>query len=192
MARNVEFDYTEKLEVARNLFWEKGYHATSMHDIVAAMNLNRSSIYNSYGGKQDLFLKCLDNYADFKKNQYHKASLVKTIAIDALVYIVHDVVHQTLTDNKACLIVNTIFELAASDKEVKQLLLTRGTDLLRILEKTIAQAQADGDIKSTSSSAVIARYVLSSFSSFWSHYILSQNKAEVAEMVDFFLEQLRK
>lgn len=192
MARNVEFDYTEKLEAARNLFWEKGYHATSVHDIVAAMNLNRSSIYNSYGSKQDLFLKCLDNYADFKKDQYYKASLVKSRAIDALVYIVRDVVHQTLTDNKACLIVNTIFELAASDKEVKQLLQTRGTDLLRILEKTIAQAQADGDIKSASSSAVIARYVLSSFSSFWSHYILSQNKEEVAEMVDFFLEQLRK
>ena len=44
MARNKEFDYDEKLEIVRNLFWEKGYNATSMHDIVATMNLNRSSI----------------------------------------------------------------------------------------------------------------------------------------------------
>lgn len=192
MARNVEFDYTEKLEVARNLFWEKGYHATSMHDIVAAMDLNRSSIYNSYGSKQALFLKCLDNYAAFKKDQYYKASLAKPKAIDALEHIIRDVVDQTLTDNKACLIVNTVFELAASDKDVKQLLSTKGVALLQILEEKIAQAQADGDLKSASAPAVIARYVLSNFSSFWSHYILSQSKAEVAEMVDFFLEQLRK
>ncbi|NML69198.1 TetR/AcrR family transcriptional regulator [Chryseobacterium sp. RP-3-3] len=192
MPRSKEFDYTEKLEVVRNLFWEKGYHATSIHDIVASMKLNRSSIYDTYGNKHDLFLKCLSNYAAFKENQYSKASLVKDKGIESLEYIIRDVVHQTLADNKACLIVKTIFEVAPSDPEVKQFILKNAAVLQTILEHSISQARSEGDIKSESSSSVIARYILSSFSSFWSHYILTQNKKEVTEMVDFLMEQIRK
>lgn len=192
MPRNKEFDYTEKLEIVRNLFWEKGYHATSMHDIVASMKLNRSSIYDTYGNKHDLFLKCLSHYAVFKENQYSKASLAKDNGIESLEYIIRDVVDQTLADNKACFIVKTIFEVAPSDQEIKRLLLKKGAVLQTILERSIQQAQAEGTIKSESSSAIIARYILSSFSSFWSHYILTQNKKEVMEMVDFLIEQLKK
>lgn len=192
MPRNKEFDYTEKLEAARNLFWEKGYYATSMHDIVDAMKLNRSSIYDTYGNKHDLFLKCLKDYTAFKENQYLRASIVQNKAIKALEFIIHEVAEQTLTDNKACLAVKTIFEVVPTDPEAKQLILKSGASLQAILEKTILQAQADGDIKNKTSSTIIARYILSSFSSFWSHYNLTQNKKEVMEMVDFLIEQIRK
>ena len=192
MARNKEFDYDDKLEIVRNLFWEKGYNATSMHDIVETMNLNRSSIYDTYGNKRDLFLKCLSNYATFKENQYLKASKAKETAIEALEYVIHDVVEQTLTDNKSCLIVKTIFEVAPFDEEVKLLLSNRGKSLQLILEDLIIQAQKDGDIKSKRDANIIARYILSSFSTYWSHYILSNNKKEVIEMVDFMIEQIRQ
>ncbi|BAP32540.1 TetR family transcriptional regulator [Chryseobacterium sp. StRB126] len=192
MPRNKEFDYTEKLEAARHLFWEKGYHATSMHDLVDTMKLNRSSIYDTYGNKHDLFLKCLNNYTSFKENQYLKASISQNKGMEALEYIIRDVVKQTLTDNKACLAVKTIFEVVPTDPEAQQLLLKSGASLQAILEKTILQAQLDGDIKSKTPSTVIARYILSSFSSYWSHYNLTQNKKEVMEMVDFLIEQIRK
>jgi len=192
MPRNKEFDYTEKLEVVRNLFWEKGYHATSMHDIVDAMKLNRSSIYDTYGNKHDLFLKCLSNYAVFKENQYKKAADTEGKGIEVLEFIIRDIVEQTLADNKACLIVNTIFETASTDEGVKQLLLKTGASLHQVLEESILQAIAEGDLKTKSQPAVISRYILSSFSAFWSHYILTQNKKEVIEMVDFLIEQIRK
>lgn len=192
MARNKEFDYDDKLEIVRNLFWEKGYNSTSMHDIVETMNLNRSSIYDTYGNKRDLFLKCLSNYASFKENQYLRASKMKEKAIEALEYVIHDVVDQTLTDNKSCLIVKTIFEVAPFDEEVKLLLSNRGKSLQLILQDLIIQAQKDGDIKSKRDASIIARYILSSFSTYWSHYILSNNKKEVMEMVDFMTEQIRK
>ena len=192
MARNKEFDYDEKLEIVRNLFWEKGYNATSMHDIVATMNLNRSSIYDTYGNKHDLFLKCFSNYASFKENQYLKASKAKEKAIDALEYVIRDVVDQTLTDDESCLIVKTIFEVAPFDEEVKLLLSNRGKSLQMILGNLIVQAQKDGDIKSKKNATIIARYILSSFSTYWSHYILSKSKKEVMEMVDFLTEQIRR
>lgn len=192
MPRNKEFDYTEKLEIVRNLFWEKGYHATSMHDIVAAMKLNRSSIYDTYGNKHALFLKCLGDYAELKKKQYLAASKAGGNAIEVLDYIVRDVVDQTLMDNKACMIVNTIFEIAPSDTIVRNLLMKNGAELQSILERVITQAQLDAAIKSKTDAKIIARYILSSFSSYWSHYNLSQNRQEVNEMVNFLMEQIKK
>lgn len=146
----------------------------------------------TYGNKHDLFLKCLKNYTAFKENQYLQAASAQNKGIDLLEYIIRDVVEHTLTDNKACLTVKTIFEVVPTDPEAQQLILNSGESLLAILEKTILQAQADGDIKSKSPSTVIARYILSSFSGFWGHYNLTQNKKEVMEMVDFLIEQIRK
>ena len=192
MARNKEFDYDEKLEIVRDLFWQKGYHATSMNDITATMKLNRSSIYDTYGSKRNLFLKSLSNYTDFKEKQYLDASKTKGTAIEKLDYIIRDVVQQTLKDNKACFMVKTIFEMASSDMEVREFLKNKGYFLQSILEKQIIAAQKDGSLKSSVSANIIARYILSSFSSFWSHHILTQDKKEVIEMVDFLLEQIKK
>ena len=64
MARCVEFNEVEKIEKAMNVFWEKGYNATSMQDLVDAMQINRSSLYNTIGDKHQLFMKCIGNYFD--------------------------------------------------------------------------------------------------------------------------------
>ena len=64
MARSVEFNECEIIEKAMNVFWEKGYHATSMQDLVDAMQINRSSLYNTIGDKHCLFMKCVSSYAE--------------------------------------------------------------------------------------------------------------------------------
>jgi TetR/AcrR family transcriptional repressor of nem operon len=46
------------------LFWEKGYEATSVQDLVEGMGINRFSLYDTFGSKHDLFLKALDRYRD--------------------------------------------------------------------------------------------------------------------------------
>ena len=46
------------------LFWQKGYEATSIQDLVERMGINRFSLYSTFGGKRRLFLKTLDRYRD--------------------------------------------------------------------------------------------------------------------------------
>lgn len=53
MGRNKEFDEDELLEKAVNLFWQKGYNATSAQDLVDALGINRSSLYNTYTDKKN-------------------------------------------------------------------------------------------------------------------------------------------
>src|SRR5215813_10954606 len=65
MPKEVLFDEDKAIKQATNLFWLKGYNGTSMDELTKATGLSRSSIYNSFGGKHTLFLKCLDYYKSF-------------------------------------------------------------------------------------------------------------------------------
>lgn len=47
-----------------HLFWDKGYEETSMADLVKATGVSRYGFYTEFGDKHDLFLKCVDRYAD--------------------------------------------------------------------------------------------------------------------------------
>ena len=58
------FDEEAVLDALTALFWRQGYEATSMADIVEASGLNKSSLYNTFGSKQELFATILDRYVD--------------------------------------------------------------------------------------------------------------------------------
>jgi AcrR family transcriptional regulator len=57
------FDADSALDAAVLLFWEKGYDGTSLTDLTAAMDINRPSLYATYGNKRDLFIQAIDRYA---------------------------------------------------------------------------------------------------------------------------------
>lgn len=62
MPRQKQFNKTEVLQKAMELFWKKGFHATSIQDLVLHLGINRASIYDTFGGKEDLFHAALDFY----------------------------------------------------------------------------------------------------------------------------------
>ena len=56
------FDRDEALARAMQVFWEKGYEAASMQDLLAAMNLSSPSLYAAFGDKESLFLEAVQRY----------------------------------------------------------------------------------------------------------------------------------
>jgi AcrR family transcriptional regulator len=58
------FDADVVLDQAIEVFWTKGFDATSLDDISAATGLGRPSVYNAFGDKLDLFLRSLERYVD--------------------------------------------------------------------------------------------------------------------------------
>jgi TetR/AcrR family transcriptional repressor of nem operon len=63
MARPIEFDRPKTVNRALALFWRKGYQATSLADLLAAMAISRSSFYAAFTDKRSLFIECLDLFA---------------------------------------------------------------------------------------------------------------------------------
>ena len=62
MPRSIAFDPEEILDRAMDVFWEKGFEATSLPDIERATGLNRSSLYNTFGSMRDVYYAALDGY----------------------------------------------------------------------------------------------------------------------------------
>lgn len=58
------FDPDAALEAAERLFWRQGVASTGIQDVVAATGLNRSSLYATFGGKQELYLAALNRYLE--------------------------------------------------------------------------------------------------------------------------------
>ncbi|MEM7209798.1 MAG: TetR/AcrR family transcriptional regulator [Pseudomonadota bacterium] len=62
MPRTKAFDEDTALHSAMQLFWKQGYHATSMQQLLDATGLSRSSLYETFGGKEALFLAAIERY----------------------------------------------------------------------------------------------------------------------------------
>ena len=62
MPKSTLFDRSQVIDQVTKLFWKKGFHATSMQDLVDTTGLNRSSIYNTFGDKCQLFEEALKHY----------------------------------------------------------------------------------------------------------------------------------
>jgi AcrR family transcriptional regulator len=58
------FDPDTALDTVVRLFWRQGVAATGIQDVVTATGLNRSSLYATFGGKQDLYLAALRRYVE--------------------------------------------------------------------------------------------------------------------------------
>ena len=64
MGRPREFDERQALEQAMQVFWTKGYDATSLCDLMQAMGLSKSSLYDTFGSKNDLFVRAIEHYCE--------------------------------------------------------------------------------------------------------------------------------
>jgi TetR/AcrR family transcriptional regulator, transcriptional repressor for nem operon len=58
-----QFDEDALLEVALKTFWQNGFAGTSMIDVAQATGVQRGSLYNAYGDKEQLFLLAYERYA---------------------------------------------------------------------------------------------------------------------------------
>jgi AcrR family transcriptional regulator len=63
MGRPREFDRDAALEAALQLFWRKGYLATSMNDLCEAMGIRSPSLYAAFGSKEDLYIEAVQRYS---------------------------------------------------------------------------------------------------------------------------------
>jgi AcrR family transcriptional regulator len=124
MARPKGYDRDAVLVAARDLFWEQGYERVSIADLERCTGLNRSSIYQEFGSKHELFAAALECYADRVI-----ADLLADLrdesrpGLDAIIALFQRLAELFRCDagvsTRGCLMVNAIAELAAHDPAVR-------------------------------------------------------------------------
>ncbi|WP_250655364.1 TetR/AcrR family transcriptional regulator [Alkalimarinus coralli] len=167
MARQTAFNPDEKLHLAMQLFWQKGYGQTSMQEIVDTLEINRFSIYNTFGDKQQLFIKSLSHYLDTVfKNLIAplKGTGNGKTRLDQYLQNLGEKL-QSHSGRLGCLIQNTGLELTGSGsnierEEIGQHLTGMYSALQSELERAFEDALNEGDLSAQRTPLQCADHVL--------------------------------
>lgn len=115
------FDEQAVLESLTALFWAQGYEATSLADIVETSGLNKSSLYNAFGSKQELFALILNRYINARIEMLTALVDVAGDGIDGLHTFLDAIKAEVDSEfgRQGCLAVNTSAEVGGSDAAIK-------------------------------------------------------------------------
>ena len=163
MPKSVLFDKEDTIAKVTNLFWEKGYHATSMQDLVDATGLNRSSIYNTYGDKYNLFVEALKHYQLYQNELLAKAKK-STNSPKEVIKQLFNATWEKLNEanSKGCFLSNCATEMSNSDPQIKKFLLDNKSQMVAIFKLLIEAAQAMDEVDKEKDAELLANYLFSS------------------------------
>ncbi|PIW27607.1 MAG: hypothetical protein COW30_09945 [Rhodospirillales bacterium CG15_BIG_FIL_POST_REV_8_21_14_020_66_15] len=148
MGRPAKFDRDIALESVMNEFWRNGYKACSVKAISEHLGITRSSFYNTFKSREDLFRECLGLYAGRAPDRFLSDVTPETPVLPLLASVFHGVCRARAADPEArgCLVVNSMAELIGVDADLGPILegmARRGRDRFRAL---LRQAVKNGEI----------------------------------------------
>ena len=160
-----QFDTDQALAKAMSAFWAHGYEATSVQDLVAAMGINRGSLYATFGDKRALFVAALRRY----DGQYRKAWIdelsgsasPRAAILGAFEGAIAAAIERGSRDG--CLLVNTALELSPHDPEIAALVAESFLEMERFFRDGVARGQAMGEIPARADPVETGRALLSLF-----------------------------
>ena len=161
MARTKDFDEDEVLKKAVDLFWLKGYNATSMQDLVDGLGISRSSLYDTYGDKHSLFIKALESYQCTNTGKFVQIIESGKPAKETIKALLNFIAGNLLEDKsqKGCFIVNAEVEVALHDKEVGDMIQKNDQNVEDAFFRVIQKGQEGGEISNPQNPRALARFL---------------------------------
>ncbi len=145
-------------------FWAAGYEATSTQDLCAATGLGRSSIYNTFKSKHDLFERALTWYMEQKTGALLELLESDLPAREQLRTVLDWAVDTETDEPVGCLVVNTMVEMAPHDPGIARRLDRDREVRLGALRAAIEAGQRAGEIDATRDAAALALFVVTTVS----------------------------
>ena len=148
MARPREFDEIEAMDSAVSVFMSKGYEASSLMDLLKSMKLSKSSLYNSFGTKHELFLAAIDHYAIAKEKQLLECVSRATGAREKLQCVINAMldVNNPETGLRGCLLHNCALEVLPQDNIAAERIANGIGRIRAICVNIISEGQGKGEI----------------------------------------------
>ncbi|MCW3466032.1 TetR/AcrR family transcriptional regulator [Chitinophaga nivalis] len=191
MARLKEFNPEERLEKAKQLFWAKGYNATSMKDIVTATKLNPGSIYGTFGGKQALFLECLKSYATEKLAAFQQGAHMPGSPLAILENMLRKGADELLKEGKGCMVLKTTLELGRKNKKAYAIASGQARDIVGIFESLLQRAQEAGEIAPEKDTRQLALHVYAGYNGLWQMDLLLNERLLIHTLLDQLIGSLK-
>jgi len=145
------------------VFWLKGYEATSMTDLMDAMDLHKGSIYKAFGDKRTLFISALRNYMDQGRSAMNHIIESAASPRDAVNGFMNMSLRQCASGDqiKGCFLMNTVVELGPHDDEVRSIISSFMETMRDNLANLIREGQQQGQFRDDRPASYMADYLVS-------------------------------
>lgn len=160
MANKVKFERDNVIRVASQLFWEKGFNATSTRDLQEAINMRPGSIYAAFGSKEGLYSESLKNYTVQMKSQIDGFLASSDSVLGGLRAFVENVIIKTkdCSPSAICMLVKANSEFAEKDASLYELSLDLSAKFEAYLTTLFAQAIKNNELSSNLTALEYAQF----------------------------------
>ena len=161
MARTKEFDPDAALQAAMELFWAKGYEATSVADLVEHLGIGRGSLYATFGDKHQLYLAALRRYQETQPPVVELLSQPGPV-LPAVRALVERYAEEAAgdTERRGCMLVNAATERLPADRQVARVVEAGWDTLETALTAALIRARAQGELSPDKDPRALARFLL--------------------------------
>ncbi|MFE7377415.1 TetR/AcrR family transcriptional regulator [Bacillus cereus] len=164
MARLREFDEEKALDAAMQLFWEKGYAATSLSDLTAKMEIQKPSLYSAFGDKEGLFEAALRRYTNLHAARIRTKLQNEQSVKEAIRMFFENMVEEEYKKefSKGCFCINTMVELAPHNEKFEVLTREHQMYLAVIFQELIMKGIRSGELQSYLNAKALAQTLVTS------------------------------
>jgi TetR/AcrR family transcriptional repressor of nem operon len=143
MPKVKQFNREKVLEVASSIFHQKGYNGTSIDEILKATGLSRSSLYDSFKDKHNLYLLSLDFYKNLENKNMETVNQKKLNGLQKIEYLFKEVVNHLVNhpEDNGCLMVNAAAEMSKKCEKTSQVVCNNKENVQELFAIWLADAQ---------------------------------------------------
>ncbi|WP_110927772.1 TetR/AcrR family transcriptional regulator [Bacillus massiliglaciei] len=191
MARLKGFNQEQVLNKAMLVFWEKGYQLTSIPDLLHAMEISRSSLYETFIDKQTLYCQTIDHYKKMRSEK--KKALLNAPTVKKGIksfFAMHIELAYSEDFPKGCLITNAAISLSSPDEKFNQLVKESFDDLENTFYEVLKKGQASGEIDQAKDIHVLSCLLLNLNHSINVLSKVKKDKEVLYDMIETILELL--
>jgi len=154
------FDEEKVLDKATDLFWTRGYEATSLDDLLAAMKMGKSSFYHAFGSKKELFEKVMDRFVNDAMQRLVADLPTHPHPIERIKDFFREIAgSDPARHKKGCFMGNTVVELTNNDKSLCSRAIRRLERMEEFFLLYIRKAQTLGQLHTKEDPLVLACYL---------------------------------
>lgn len=162
MGRKISFNKEHALNKAMHLFWEKGYDATYISDLIETMGISRSTLYDSFGDKDALFKLVLEQYKNYG-SQKRNLLFSDTNTKESLKSFFYQHIEKCYSDDipKGCIITNSSLLIGQIDPSIEEILINDFNELEKVFKQVIEEGKKKGEISQEDDTELVAYSLLS-------------------------------
>lgn len=182
MPKAKQFNKEKVLDAASHIFHQKGFNGTSIDDILKATGLSRSSLYDSFKDKHNLYLQSLDYYKTHKDNKVmHDANDRALSPMQKIEFVFNEVVNHLVENpnDNGCLLVNAAAEMSKQCDKTSQVVCNNKDEVQNLFCTWLEDAQKANEV---TLSKPIKYYGQFLFNALCGLKVLSQSGATKAEL----------